>query len=199
MPDAMSSPAEGTVSVPLTATALGPAEGLQADERRHERTLLRLFDDYHRPVTRYVISLGLGATEAEDVVQEVFLALVLHLRRQRPETNLAGWLFQVARNLAMRHHRRRWWTQWLHPFETRQHDRIDPADDPETLLTGAEDRARWQRVLAALPDRDRQCLVLRAEGLTYRDIAVALNVSPTSVARSMARAFARFERLEERS
>lgn len=164
-----------------------------------ERTVLQLFDDYRRPVTRYVLSLGLTTADAEDVVQEVFLALFNHLQRYPHNDNLPGWLFQVARNLALRHRRRgqRWW-QWLHPFKAQQHDRVDPALGPEALLAEAQQHARWQRILAALPDRDRQCLVLRAEGLTYRDIATALGMSLTSVARAMARAIARFERAEER-
>ena len=42
-----------------------------------------------------------------------------------------------------------------------------------------------------MPERDRHCVCLRAEGLTYRDIASTLGVSLGSVAKAMVRAIAR--------
>ena len=68
---------------------------------------------------------------------------------------------------------------------------IGPDSDPEALMLEAERRRRWRLVLHAMPDRDRRCLLLRAEGLRYRDIAVALGVSLGSVAKSIARGIAR--------
>lgn len=188
------SPAD-PVSEPLALPA--PLDASAADRTDAERTVLRLFDDYQRPLTRYVMSLGLGAADAEDVVQDVFMALFRHLQRERVNTNLPGWLFQVAHNLGVRQRRRgqRLWT-WVTSAGSPASERIDPAACPETQLTDAEQRQQWQRVLQALPERDRRCVVLRADGHTYRDIAAALDVSLGAVAKSLARALDRFGRCQ---
>ena len=49
----------------------------------------------------------------------------------------------------------------------------------------------------ALPERDRRCLFLRAEGVRYRDIAHQLGISLGSVANAIARALARLRSLDE--
>jgi DNA-directed RNA polymerase specialized sigma24 family protein len=72
-----------------------------------QEDVLILFNQCGASLLRYVGSFGLGVEETEDVVQEAFLLLFQHLRLSRPRTNLRGWLFQVAHNLALRHRRRK--------------------------------------------------------------------------------------------
>lgn len=153
--------------------------------------VLALFDQFQRPLLRYVRSFGLGTHDAEDVVQEVFLALYRHLLHGRSRQNLPGWLFTVAHHLTLkqRRTRRHWWMPQTEPPNDAQ--RADPAANPEERMADAERQERWMRVLQALPERDRQCVLLRAEGMTYRDIAAALDVSLGTVAKSMTRALAR--------
>ena len=185
-----------------TLTALAPL-GIARDDRAassvdFEREVLNLFDDYQRPLLRYVASFGLSVHEAEDVVQEVFLCLFRHLLLGRSSRNLPGWLFQVAHNIALKQRRRRrhWWS--LLTDDSTADDRVDPAANPEDRLSETEAQRRLQRVLRALPQRDRQCVLLRAEGLKYRDIAAVLGVSLGAVAKSMARAVERFRSVDER-
>ena len=78
-------------------------------------------------------------------------------------------------------------------------ERVDPAANPEDRLSETDEQRRLQRVLSALPERDRRCVLLRVEGLKYRDIAAALGISLGAVAKSMARAVERFRRVDERS
>ena len=185
-----------------TLAALAPLgiarDGRSATNVDLEREVLCLFDDYQRPLLRYVASFGLSRQEAEDVVQEVFLSLFRHLLLGRSRSNLPGWLFQVAHNVALRQRRRRrhWWSLLAHGSTT--DDRVDPAANPEDRLTEADQQRRWQRVLSALPERDRQCVLLRAEGLKYRDISAALGISLGAVAKSMARAVDRLRNVDER-
>ncbi|MGC4084991.1 MAG: sigma-70 family RNA polymerase sigma factor [Vicinamibacterales bacterium] len=157
-----------------------------------ESEVLGLFDQFERPLLRYVGLFGLDASDAEDVVQEVFLALFRHLRRGGDRRNLAGWLFQVGRNLALKHRRRGRRHGWLAPADPVAEQRyVDPAANPEQRLVDRCQRGRSWRVLQALPERDRQCVLLRAEGWTYRDIAATLDVSLGTVAKAMARAMQR--------
>ena len=170
---------------------------LQSDDacalRRIQDEVLALFDDCAPGLRRYVRTFGLGAEATDDVVQEVFLALFRHLRLGRPRSNLKGWLFQVAHNLALKERHRMQRRQRAEgDWDGNAADRLlDPTAGPEERLA-REDRSRHLRaVLCAIPERDRRCLYLRAEGLGYRDIARALGVSLGAVAKSVTRALAR--------
>ncbi|MEQ1729395.1 MAG: sigma-70 family RNA polymerase sigma factor [Vicinamibacterales bacterium] len=177
-------------TLPSLADAIAFEEPLLG-EPAISQEVLGLFDQFQRPLLRYVRSFGFETHDAEDVVQEVFLALYRHLLQGRSRRNLPGWLFQVAHNLTVKQRRKRrhWWLLQSEPAHEAQ--RVDPAANPEERMADAERQGHWLRVLQALPERDRQCVLLRAEGMTYRDIAAALDVSLGTVAKSMTRALAR--------
>jgi RNA polymerase sigma-70 factor (ECF subfamily) len=158
-----------------------------------------LFDELRRPVLRYLLSCRLPVQDAEEVVQDVFLALYRHLEAGKPRHNLRGWVFRVAHNLAMKRHNavRDRLEQTVAPERAGGITAVDPAPGPEELLSARQRRDRLLAVVAALPDRDRSCLTLRAEGLRYREIAGILDVSVGSVALSLARALARLTRADE--
>ena len=160
--------------------------------------VLRAFDDCEPGLRRYVGSFGLGADGTDDVVQEVFLSLFRHVQLGRRHTHLKGWLFRVAHNLALKHRQRRTRrlrteTEWDITLAERL---VDPEASPEQLLADDQRRQRLRRVLHALPERDRQCIYLRAEGLCYRDIASTLGCSLGTVAKSLVRAIARLARAD---
>lgn len=151
--------------------------------------VLSLFDECHAGLLRYVQAFGLETEAAEDVVQDVFLALFQHLRRGRPRDHLRGWLFQVAHNLALRERRRRRRGSWVAACDDAHLERIaDGHASPEDALAEADEVRRVRDALRVLTRRDRQCLYLRAEGLRYRDIARVLGMSLGGVAKSLARA-----------
>jgi RNA polymerase sigma-70 factor (ECF subfamily) len=157
-----------------------------------EGTVLALFDRWAPALQRYVASFGLGAEESEDIVQDAFLALFRHLRLGRSSSNLKGWLFQVAHNRALKQRGKARHRQAHTCSDDDAAEKcIDPAPDPETQLAERERRQRLTSVVRALPERDRRCLSLRAEGLRYRDIAAVLGVSLGAVAKSLTRAMAR--------
>ena len=160
--------------------------------------ILRLFDEHAAGLRRYALSFGLPPAAAEDVVQDAYLALFAHLRLGRSREHLRGWLYRVTHNLALKHRARakRW--QPADGASARVLMAVDPAANPEERLAAAQRRRRLRAVARALPARDRQCLSLRAEGLNYRDIATVLGVSLGSVAKSLARAFARLAGSEAR-
>ena len=67
-----------------------------------EAEVLALVDECGAPLLRYVGAFGVSAHDTEDVVQDVFLSLFRHVQLGRPRTNLRGWLFKVAHNLALK-------------------------------------------------------------------------------------------------
>jgi RNA polymerase sigma-70 factor (ECF subfamily) len=164
-----------------------------------DAAVLALFDRCAPQLMGYLSSFGLGAEETEDIVQETFLALFLHLRLGRDRSNLTGWLFRVAHNLALKRRR----TLQRRPAHDSWNDTleqvyVDPSPDPETRLVHGERRRRIRAVIEALSDRDRRCVCLRSQGLTYRDIATTLGLSLGAVAKSLARAVTRLMNAEGR-
>lgn len=182
---------DSALDLVLGREAVVPA---QADEVRE--AVLRLFDTHRDGVARYVRSVGVAREDCEDVVQEVFLALFHHLARGRPRTNLRGWIFRVAHNLALRHRARELRRQRVGSFIARR-SAVDSTPTPEERYVSHQLRTRLLTVANALPDRDRRCLQLRAEGLRYREIAHVLGVSLGTVANTMARALVRLRRADE--
>ena len=189
----------------MTGYPLPPAEPVDvfaADTRptMEERALLervrqgdelafaRLFEQHWEGVHRLLARLLGDADAAGDMAQEVFVQLF----RRPPEpgeTPLRAWLYRVAVNRgynALRSERRR---------RTRE-DAV--ARDPSLPASGdagvleeanrAEERDVVRRALVRLSDRHRECLVLRAEGLSYAEVAAALGVAPGSVGTLLARA-----------
>ena len=159
--------------------------------------VLALFDRDARGLLRYVGSFGLPACDTEDVVQDVFLSLFRHVQRGRPRSNLRGWVFRVAHNLALKHQRklRRYPVEWDDAFMA---ERVDASANPEEQASRRQGLRRLLSVLRALPERDRRCLCLRAEGLRYREIAGALGMSLGAVSKALTRALNRMERAAER-
>jgi RNA polymerase sigma-70 factor (ECF subfamily) len=128
----------------------------------------------------------------EDIVQDVFLALFRHLTLGRPSTNLKGWVFQVAHNLALKHRQRTMKRGLIErAWDLANADRVAAPLNPEERLAETERQQRLIRILRSMPERDQRCIYLRAEGLCYRDIAKILGVSLGAVAKSVARAVAR--------
>jgi RNA polymerase sigma-70 factor (ECF subfamily) len=164
-----------------------------------QREVLGLFDEFAPRLRRYVGSFGLGVEATEDVVQEVFLQLFRHLQLGRSRTNLRGWIFRVAHNLALKHRarttrRQKTESAWDGSLADLM---VDPCANPEQQLAADRRRRRLHSVLLALPERDRQCLFLRAEGLRYREIAKALDISLGAVAKALTRAMTRLMNADE--
>jgi RNA polymerase sigma factor (sigma-70 family) len=119
--------------------------------------------------------------EAEDVAQEVFLAFG---RTSVPAAEAPRWLSVAAAHTALNHlrsNRRRTARE-----EAAADDAVAPdvADDVVTR----EERRRVRAALATLPRRQAVALVLRHSGLSYADVAAALDLSPGSVGTTVRRA-----------
>src|SRR5215469_4681171 len=84
----------------LLSSAVGGRRPAEPPELEKEVT--SLFDDMRTPVLRYLSSFGLSPDDSEEVLQEVFLSLFLHLRSGKPRSNLRGWVFRVAHNLGLK-------------------------------------------------------------------------------------------------
>ena len=157
-----------------------------------------LFDQFRDPLLRYLSSFGLTIQDGEEILQDVFLSLFEQLAQGKSVQNVRGWLFRASHNLALR---RRYRLRRDGDGQTGEYDQewtADPNPNPEERLAFSQKQERMRAVVAALSEQDRRCLILRAEGLRYREIAQTLNVSLGAVSISLARSLARIARSCER-
>lgn len=177
------------------AKATGPAA--QDRDRLHEE-ITAFFALLREPLLRYQSSLGLEMAEGEEVLQDAFLSLFRQVVGGKSIDNVHGWLFRVVHNLALRRrHRTRRGAETQ--LDTGSQERtVDPAPNPEDRLASRQAQERVRAVVRALPEQDRQCLFLRAEGLRYREIGEILDMSLGAVSLSLARSLARIARSAER-
>jgi len=160
-----------------------------------ENEVVELFEELRDRMLRYLLVLGLSAHDGEEIIQESFLLLFQHLRQGKSRENLRGWVFRVARNLALKQraanqvHLRR-------AVELNEALPLDRNPNPEEQLQSKVRQRRLLSVVRALPEQDKSCLAMRAEGLHYREIAEALGISLGSVAASLARSLARLSRAD---
>ena len=155
-----------------------------------------MFTQFRNPLLRYVSGLGLPSADGEEVVQEVFLALFQHLRRGRPRTNLKGWVFRVGHNLALKQRMRNGRRDKIYTADFEPSEPPAPDLNPEDHFAGIQHREKLLAVIETLPELDRCCLYLRAEGLRYRQIAEILDISLGGVAELLGRTLARLHRVE---
>jgi RNA polymerase sigma-70 factor (ECF subfamily) len=179
-------PADAAISLPvITSAATGSRPKL-------EEEVVALFEQLRNPLLRYLLSFRITLPDAEEIVQEVFLSLFQHLRQGKSRTNLQGWIFKVAHNLALKNRTR---AQRQSPAVPEA--QIDLAPGPEEHVADLQRQQRLQAVVKALPEIDQCCLSLRAEGLRYREIAEVLGISLGAVANSLEKSLSRLNRADE--
>ncbi|MFL5402730.1 MAG: sigma-70 family RNA polymerase sigma factor, partial [Gemmatimonadales bacterium] len=117
---------------------------------------------------------------AEDLAQETFARAVA-----APPNNPRPWLFAVALNL-VREDGRRALRQGRRLELLRNDDQ--PQQGPEQDYERNERSAAVRTALATLSDRDREALLLKAEGFNYQEIAATLGLSKGAIGTTLARA-----------
>jgi RNA polymerase sigma-70 factor (ECF subfamily) len=180
---------EMSVDSPAQRVALASTRELGPSSLELEVT--ELFDQLRAPVLRYLSSFGLNTQDSEEVLQETFLALFLHLREGKPRTNLHAWIFRVAHNQGLKRVQS---TRKTPATEIEDSVLADTAMNPEQQAAYSQRSVRLLAVVKALPEQDRRCLYLRAEGLRYREIVEVLGMSLGAVAQSLERSLSRLHR-----
>jgi RNA polymerase sigma-70 factor (ECF subfamily) len=177
-----------SVTVPRAGAALEPeARTPEVFEAARAGDPAAFAEVYRRfaPVVHGIVLSRVGATDAEDLVQETFWIVHRRIRRLRDALALPGWVCAVARNLAIDHLRKRRRRPAPRPLAE------DALPGPDAPSEGRELRDRALALLARLPDAYRETLVLRlAEGLTGPEIAERTGMTPGSVRVNLCRGMA---------
>jgi RNA polymerase sigma-70 factor (ECF subfamily) len=176
-------------SLPVSDFRFFASAPLGIAQRR--QSIAELYDLLRPPLSAYLCYLGMNTDQAEDVIQDTFLRLVGCRLDPSRRDNLRAWIFRVAHNLSMDIHRaQRRWSRCNDdvPYPAIR-EPIDPAPSPEQRILLEE---RMRRI-AHLTPKQCQCVLLRAEGFRYREIAVALGVSVHRVGELMQRSIVLLE------
>lgn len=182
----------GDKTTEMTSEAWHLAGAQPRAQADFDALFLTHYDEIYRLLYRIVGS----REEAEDLAQETFMRLSRQRFGADREHNLRAWLYRVASNLAFNWLRGR--GRQLRREETTAAQAIltsSAISDPAEAAVRSDERAGVRWVLAQLPERQAQLLLLRHSGLSYREVAVALGIAPGSVGTLLARAEAAFEKL----
>jgi RNA polymerase sigma-70 factor (ECF subfamily) len=168
----------GDESVPLALPQLQLAAG--------SSEVTKLYREMRKPLLRYLICFGLTSDEAQDVVQDAFVSLQRHLSSGGDQQNIRGWLFRVAHNQARNRQT---------SYERRFGEALDGAMDfladsatPEQVMLNKEKLGRVAAAIRLLTESERECLLLRAGGLRYREIGEVLGIATSTVGNTVERA-----------
>ena len=159
------------------------------EEARSDQRMAVWMAEYGPALRRY-FGRSVGAGEAEDLVQEVFLAMQVRGQHETVE-NASGYLFRIAANLLAKRRQRE-------PWHWDRHAALDgvyePREEisPERSLIAKQTAAGVLEALKALPPRTAEAFLLhRFEEMTYAAIATHMGVSVKAVEALIARAMKR--------
>jgi RNA polymerase sigma-70 factor (ECF subfamily) len=163
-------------------------ENLRRTQQLEER-IVELYVTMRPSLLGFAYHVVGSSGEAEDLVQSAFLKLFDQLKRDAQIQNLRSWLYRVVHNLAIDYVRRKG------NRESVQAEWVALRSLTETAHSAEHNLIQNQRIsgsLKALNERERHCLMLRAEGLSYGEIGDVLEISPKAVSVYLARGLKKF-------
>ena len=140
------------------------------------------FRAHYQRVARVIARLVRDRARSEELAVEVFLKF-WHSPRAHGD-KAEAWLYRAAVRKALdelrREHRRLRYERLAHATQ--------PVSTPEDIRRSSEEQGRVRRVLASIDSRQASLLILRADGLTYDELASALDLNPASIGTFISRA-----------
>jgi len=165
---------------------------IQAGDRQAFETLL---DTYEARVYRLALRFTNSIPDAEDVTQEIFLGVYKSIGNFRGHSALSTWIYRIAMNHCLEYRRKRKLDSvpYNEDLTLISHDwREDPVEsaDKRELAT------RIDAALSRLSPQHRDVIVMHElQGLTYQEVATALNVPVGTVKSRLSNAFRRLRDL----
>jgi RNA polymerase sigma factor (sigma-70 family) len=173
----------------LAEHRISPSEANQST-----RPFEDLFLEHWNSINRLLQQITGDPAEAEDLALETFIKYHQHPPKTGEGYNPGGWLYRVATNLGLHS---------IRSFKRREHYELaagtgswEAAQEgrPAEILESKEDHQITRLALAEMNPRRAELLVLRYSGMSYRNIASAMNLSPTSIGPLLLRAEREFEK-----
>ncbi len=180
-------PSLGRVSLSLSLLRLRSDEQLVALFRAgNDDAFGVIHDRYRQRLFAYVRQMLSGASrqDAEDVLQDVYVRAFGALRADGREVNLRAWLYRVAHNRCVDYLRRP-----APPDREIFEVSRKPLHDPIEEAQRRDDLKRLVSDVGRLPEQQRSALLMRElDGMSYADLAGALDVTVPAVKSLLVRA-----------
>ncbi len=185
---------------------MGQSEEQAAIAREEKEALLTaVYHEYSGPIHSYASRLLGNNEDADDITQEVFIRMHGHLTELRDPARLKSWLYRIATNLCMDQLRRRSRTKRIFGIAVSLGGEPDDGDHTSvrevahpgstTPIDQVAERDHIAGALRQMPPKYATCLMLHsAQGLSYREIAEILGISPGAAAVRLTRARDLFSR-----
>jgi RNA polymerase sigma-70 factor (ECF subfamily) len=168
------------------------AELLLAARQGSADAIAALYSKHSPLVYRFILRLSRDTAIAEEITQEVFLALLRNTERyDSNRASLSTWLCAIGRRQLWRHFER---NQRFVPFDSADDhfEPVSPDDGPSEILSRAEAIAIIREGLDSLPLLLKETIVLcELEELTYQQVALILDIPIGTVRSRLHRARAR--------
>jgi RNA polymerase sigma factor (sigma-70 family) len=158
--------------------SIGRASRIEGDLAPEADATRALYEQYANQVFRYCLHQLGSREEAEDAVQSTFLNAFRGIKRGVVPDLEAAWLFKIAHNVCLSRRRSAWRRGRIEsPADFDVIEELAPAPSRR-----ADELIGLQDVLERLPETQRRAILLREwQGLSYREIAVELDLSQSAV------------------
>ena len=162
----------------------------QAAAREESIGFEEAFTLHHRTVFRAARSIVQDPALAEDITQETFIRLYHHQDSILNDEMLRPWLIRVAINVAKNTVRTHVRANTRDESYVKQHG--DVVSHVGTDYEEAEGISEIHRCLDRIKEPLRSCLLLKQQGLSYKEIAASLDLNESSIGTFIARARSEF-------
>jgi len=154
----------------------------------------KIFRLYYPRLIRYSSSILKDTTEAEDLVQEVFIQLWEYRNQLKPEKNLAAYLYTLTRNKCYNAIKRRIveekYLKNQAAMETEELYHISFGSNDEFVAMEDMLNEELNRIMNEMPKRCAEAFRLKwMEGKKIREIAEIMQISTTMVDKHLAKGF----------
>lgn len=177
---------ELTRPLSLGPTDVDADDRLASEARTDVTAFAALYERHVRRVYRYVRARGATEDAAAELTSITFERALRHIGRYRPGgPGFAPWLLRIARNAWIDAGRR----QRERPIQAYDlASMVDPDLTPEDAAIAAEEKEWVGRLVAALPEVQRDALALRyAGGLSSREIGAVIGKSEAATKKLITR------------
>lgn len=170
---------------------LDDASLLELMKKDDQEAFTTIYNKYWYPLMQHVMKAVRIYSEAEDIIQEIFVSIWKNRARLEIRAALSTYLFNSARYMAIRNIER---NLTRSNYLQRLSDQIDNGGvpSPETLLHMRELEERIEQAIESLPGKMKEIFNLsRKQQLSYREIATRLGVSEETVKKQVSNALNR--------
>ena len=145
----------------------------------------RLFTEQGPAMRRLAAGYSRTPADADDLFQDVWLAIWRALPRFRGDCSDRTFVFRIAHNRGITHRTR---TRWRREETIDERDVPDPSPDPAAIADTKAQRERLVSAIRTLPVAFRDVVTLSLEGLSNQEIAEVLGMSYGNVGVRLTRA-----------